>query len=243
MPTPSSKQNSILLDHIKKGKKFIPPYIAAFGTPEDISWNFEILPEVFWIALLHHKYGEKRGTELALQLAQVCAMVSKNASVGFDSGFIDFGPELKQCIQQSLSSKGILTELRDGIKPLLVFAPDTCLQFLADGVFPSADEHRVDEIKAVVAELFNKEARFTVMVQATVVYIAFVLDKIKVMEGLALARFPEIESYPDTELSLQIASSIRSTLLILFNSRAEYTKNNWANRFWNHGMRNDPCHS
>ncbi len=80
------------------------------------------------------------------------------------------------------------------------------------------------------------------MVQATVVWLAFDAGLLKVHEGLALAQFPKIEEYPNTEISKKVGASIRGTLNMLFGK--DHLLSNagkWSRYFWNRGLALAPC--
>ena len=80
------------------------------------------------------------------------------------------------------------------------------------------------------------------MVQATAIWLAFDADVLKVNEGLALASFPEIERYPETELSKKVGSSVRATLNMLIGSEYNHSNEyNWPIYFWNRGLVIDEC--
>jgi hypothetical protein len=64
------------------------------------------------------------------------------------------------------------------------------------------------------------------MVQATVLHLMFDAHALKIHEGSALLKFPEIERYPSTELSREVGSMIRATLNGLFGNDNFHLKNN-----------------
>ena len=80
------------------------------------------------------------------------------------------------------------------------------------------------------------------MVQATATWLAFDADRLKVSARLALADFPRIEDYPETEQSQRIAASMRATLNQMFseiNMMASGT--DWSTAFWNRGLKLEQC--
>ncbi|WP_079538464.1 hypothetical protein [Bradyrhizobium lablabi] len=79
------------------------------------------------------------------------------------------------------------------------------------------------------------------MVQATAVWLAFDADILKVTADLSLARFPEIQDYPDTEISQKIGASIRGGLNMFFGSQIHYANAPWPDYFWNRGLAIEPC--
>lgn len=241
MSQSEKNQNRVLQDHVKKGKVLVPPFVAALGPWNDVSWHYEILPEVIWIGLLHKVYGEQEGTNLALTLAQSLVAEGSRPSVGFDSEIANIDVIIKERSKSQLLDKGVLYDIARATSPLTRYAPTTGLRFIAEDAECPCKESDREVIKNVVQELLLKESRFTVMVQATIVYIAFVLDRLKTLEGLALARFPEIDGYPETEISMRIASSVRCSLMMLFGGRDQSAKNEWARFFWNQGIQNEAC--
>jgi len=72
--------------------------------------------------------------------------------------------------------------------------------------------------------------------------LAFDSGMLKVNKDLALAKFPEIEKYPHTELSKRVASGIRSTLNVFFGSDSYSAPSNWPCYFWNRGLEIDACY-
>jgi len=80
------------------------------------------------------------------------------------------------------------------------------------------------------------------MAQATAVWLAFDCGRLKFSTGLALAEFPKIQDYPDTELSQRIAASIRSSLNQFFGELDMMASGSaWPVAFWNRGLELEPC--
>ena len=68
------------------------------------------------------------------------------------------------------------------------------------------------------------------MVQATVVWLAFDAGALKARKGLSLAQLPEIEHYPDTELSKRVGGAIRSSLNMFFGEEQLHSTASIAKR-------------
>src|ERR1017187_5533062 len=189
-PTLHKQKKIVLADHKKDGKKLIPPYVAALGQPSHISWVDTIIPEVIWIGLLHEKFGQQQGIELALDLARAAdkAIEQKGASFfAAASEYLKLNVEQKAAIIADLTASNKLTDIQRALFPLFHFYPSCPLNFLSleeDICEPSVALHC---LKQILFDLFDKELKRTVFVQATVVYLAFVLGRLKVKEGLTLA--------------------------------------------------------
>ena len=78
------------------------------------------------------------------------------------------------------------------------------------------------------------------MVQATAIWLGFDADVIRVAKETIISQFPEIEYYPDTELSRKVGSSIRAMVNMLFGPQV-HIPTNWPDYFWNRGIAIDPC--
>jgi hypothetical protein len=76
---PKSEENrnrkSVLRDHKRVGKRFIPPMAQLNMT--EVSWVDSILPELVWLGLLNSMYGRVKGAELAITLPKIAARVGR----------------------------------------------------------------------------------------------------------------------------------------------------------------------
>ena len=240
------KRKPVLADHEKrnKGKLLVPPLVAAVGPFSFVSWIETIIPETVWIGLLHEEFGENEGTSLALDLAKTTSEIASKSLDGFFVGASEYAAltdSEKADILRSLTASGRLRQFQTALAPLFQFYPMCALNFLCMEHRTEWPDHSLTTLKTVLLELFEKQTRRAVMVQATVVYIAFVSGRLKVAEGLSLAHFPEVEKYPTTEMSRRVAASARCAVLTFFGERQEFKTTNWPVEFWNRGMEIENC--
>lgn len=236
----------MLADHEQrnKGKLLVPPLVAAVGPFSYVSWIETIIPETVWVGLLHEMFGENEGTSLALDLAKAASEIARKSLDGFFVGASEYAALTdaeKADIVRSLSTTGKLRQIQTALAPLLHNYPTCPLNFLREDHGPECSDHSFTTLKTVLLELFDKQTRRAVMVQATVVYIAFVSGRLKVAEGLSLAHFPEVEKYPSTEMSRRVAASARCAVLTFFGESQKFTATNWPMEFWNRGMKIESC--
>ena len=76
----------------------------------------------------------------------------------------------------------------------------------------------------------------TFLIQANAVYIGFNVEKFVVSSDVSLARFPEVQYYPNTEISKQVAACIRATVNAIFGNEVIKDGLSWPTYFWNHGL-------
>jgi hypothetical protein len=111
-------------------------------------------------------------------------------------------------LRLALRQQEVLAAILAPLEPLISWYPECPLAPL----FPeppqrSLRKNTLAPLKEVIASLYQRSERGPMMVQATAIWLAFDADILKVTPDLSLARFPEIEHYPDTEISQKIGCS------------------------------------
>ena len=241
----AAKKNAprVLADHKKVGKKFIPPFIAELGPLSEVRWANDLVPELIWLALLNEGHGLKTGVDLArrLALAAVDARGEKRASwFALASAFAKLEASERKAVVAKLEEDGAAEQIREALSPLLTFYPECPLNFLFADVPKSADTS-LEKFKDVLMVFFDRQDTLATFGQATAVYIAFVSNMLKVFKGLALANFPAIEEFPNTEESQRVASAVRSTVMMFYgNFKTEHSAA-WISYFWKRGLDLDDC--
>jgi hypothetical protein len=149
-----------------------------------------------------------------------------------------------QEVVELLTESGQIDFYRNAFSTLVNYYPECPLVFLFDLATPNPElpSEALRPFKQLLHRLFNRRSVEATFVQANAVYIAFVTGKLKVVENLTLAEFPRIEDYPNTEISKQIASSVRATINFIFGGDMLQTTTNWSKYFWNNGLQLEPCY-
>jgi len=239
-------KKKILEDHKRSGKVFVPPFIHKLGPLSETSWIKSMLPELLWLALVQEYYGDAKGVALITSMTRLtrnCVHSDELQLFATISSFKNLKPDEQSCIHVELANTAELFELQKALLPLIMLYPECPLRFLySTKPTPELLEHNIERIKKIVQGLFDKTTKFAMMVQATGIWIAFDSGILKVAEGLALASFPEIEKYPETELSRKVASSIRASVFMLFHQPHYPADAEWPSYFWNHGLQIDKCY-
>jgi hypothetical protein len=241
------KRQRVLQDHKRQGKTFVPPFTHMFGPLHEISWVKIMLTELLWIALIQNYYGYREGVELITSLTRLARKCSPSDKILVFATISSLGAlkiDEKSCLQSELASTGDLYKIQKALLPLIVFYPECPLRFLYSTMPILADgsQQNLERFKKIVKGLYDKTSKNTVMVQATAIWLAFDADALKVFKGLALASFPEIEKYPETELSQKVAASISSSIFMLFSEPHYPAFSDWPRYFWNRGLEIDQCY-
>ena len=242
----NQRKRKVLLDHKQIGKRFVPP-LLQLGSVSEARWAEYTLPELVWLGILNHKYGVKKGAELGLGLARYAVIASVGQSgqstlwFALTTAYATLDPPQKGSLLRLLPPDQ-LQLLKDGLIIFPTLYPDCPLNFLYEGLAPAPEgaDEMLGEFKRVLATFFNRQNEPATFMQANAVYIAFLTDKLKVAPVLALANFPEIEKYPDTDESRTIASGVRAVTDISIGTMLK-GQSDWSAYFWNRGLEIQQC--
>lgn len=147
-----------------------------------------------------------------------------------------------ELLRAELDNQKILIPILKALAPLISWYPECPLAPLFKEKKLRISSAALMDIKGTVGNLYNRSMRSSVMVQATAIWLAFDADILKVNPDLSLARFPEIEHYPATDISRRIGGAIRAGLNAFFGSHIHYSSSYaWPDYFWNRGLKIDSC--
>lgn len=209
----------VLGDHRRTKSRLIAPFNDMFGPIRDVSWVNTMIPELLWIALIQDVFGSRRGVEIITAFTRDvrASSVDRSTVIWAAAGKFDaISGEVLRAIVTG-STRNYAEELRDALRPLAAWYPSHPLNVLPAGEALDASTADLSYLKRMVAMLFDRSCKAAIMTQATAMWLGFDADRLKVAPDLSLAQFPRIEEYPDTELSLRIAASIRASLNTLFS--------------------------
>jgi len=242
----SPKARRVLLDHKLIGKRFVPPMLEVTGGMAFVNWVEQMLPELLWLGLLNARHSTK-GPSLAVALMKAGTDATGDSPKDWfatTSSYLRLSEEQRGTVVSSLLQTGDLEPIREAIAQLVSFYPECPLGFLFTDRSPAVLEQYRPDIKAFKTTLFslmNRWDRPATLAQASAVYLGFVSGKLKVMEGMALANFPEIAKFPTTEESQIIAGSVRAAVSMLFGIHQGSKASTWSVYFWNRGFELQPC--
>ena len=121
MATAKKKTPTVLADHKKVGKKFIPPFVAKLGPLGEVRWANDLVPELVWLALLSDRHGREMGVDLArrLALAAVDARRSKPAPwFALASAYAELSASEQEAVAAKLETDDAAQEIRTALSPL-----------------------------------------------------------------------------------------------------------------------------
>ena len=229
----------VLEDHIKKKRRLIPPLRAVMGGNfSPFSWSLQIVPELFWITLLINDLGPVRGVEVARQLGNAAAQVSKKDPKPLFATLTSFS-ELSEVEQQELLGVidiAILADFRAVLGKLSVIWPESPVSFA--GLQSDDDlQEVIDNMSTTLEEMYDRHSRAATLAMSTAVYLGFDQDKVKISKDIFdnnSTVFTDIEDYPETEASLKAGSFFRAMApMLLLGKQDAADIHDWVDTFWN----------
>lgn len=241
-----TQKKRVLSDHKRDRKKLIAPFNYMLGGIQDVSYIDAIMPEIVWLTLLHEEFGVREGAEVARLLSKVTmdsAPREKKAFFGHLSAYASLSDDEEKAVVARLGSNGILERLWRALLPLPAFYPECPMAFLfPDGVPGHLDRDRaLGDLKRLLGEMYDRTSTTAVFALGTFTYLAFLGDALKVDPSVSLAKFPEIQNYPNTDLSKRIASGVRTFAYSYFGMVAKEEPSPWPTYFWNRGLELEKC--
>jgi len=236
------KRTPVLGDHKRIGSKLVTPFNDAFGALREVSWINLMIPELLWIALVQHAWGPRRGVEIITAFTRDVRASDPTRAQTIWAAAGKFASLPDGALADIVNGRPYRDDLCTPLAPLHALYPQHPMRELVAAVPDPALLLDLVAFKELVAELFDRMSTRATMVQATATWLAFDAERLKVSEGQALADFPRIEDYPNTDQSRRIATSIRATLNSMFgepNLMASGT--DWPIAFWNRGLELGPC--
>jgi hypothetical protein len=234
----------VLQDHLRLGKKLIPP-LLAHGKFQDVSWVDFMIPELIWIALLNKEYGKQKGAEITrLYIKSIKELFPDNKlTCYFLSSLERYNKVESVKLLNDLEKTGILSLLRSCYVNFVRIYPKSPLVILFSNQSfkDNYDKRYFAEFKDLLKILYDKtsvESTFTI---GNLIYSLMVNDMLIVTEKSSMARLPELKDYPHTDISRLIASSCRATINVLFGDQTYQRNNIWVPYFWNRGIEIENC--
>ena len=236
---PRNKSRRVLGDYKKIGTTFIPPMVHQVGPWDYISWASQTMPELVWWDVIIDRLSHRFAAHVAEEIAKyVKTKGNGHRWWAFISDYARLDPENVDGLKEHMRQANVLSDLRESLLDFLNLYPECPISlFLDQAPAGVVDTSYLDRFENRMRDLEDKRSRRGVLVQAQAVYMGFILGKLHVREGLALADFPEVEHYPTTERSRDVGASICATVNMLAGTELpKYPEDDWVQYFWRRSL-------
>jgi hypothetical protein len=233
------KSGKVLGSYQKVGTKFVPPMLKLSPRWEFTSWSSQTMPELVWwdvlIDSVSHRFAAKVAEEIAKYFKE---QGNHDRWWAFVSDYSRLTDEDMHELRAHLSEAGVLPQLAACLIDFLNLYPGCPLANLL-GLRPTGlvDVGYLLRFESRLSELEDKRSRNAVLAQAQAIYMAFVSGRLRVKSDLALADFPEIENYPNTEKSIEVGASVCAAVNMLAGGTLpKYPDDAWVQYFWKRSL-------
>lgn len=240
---PPQKSGKVLGSYRKVGTKFVPPMLDMPVRPDYVSWASHTMPELIWWDVLADKVSHRFAAKVAEGIADYFkGRVNRDRWWAFISDYSQLSDEDVERLREHLLRKGVLAQLTESLADFLDLYPACPLSRLADrkptGI---VDVGYLARFENRMEELEDKRSRNGVLIQAQALYLGFGLGKLYVKRGLALADFPEVQHYPNSEKSLSVGAAVCASVnMVAGQMLPKYSEDSWVQYFWKRSLELHP---
>lgn len=200
-----------LEDHKRIQKNFVTPFNDNFNL-KPVSYEKETVPQIIWLAIILEDLGDRIGSEFLNEVAKSVIIGPESKiemhTMLFLSNYELLTPNEKSKTLENWTNKGILTQLQKSLSQFTSLYPMSPIAFIGNG----SNSKDLGYYKSILNKLLDRLSRLTTMSLASIIYNQFDIGRLKVNSDMPLAKFPEVQHYPNTEISKRIASSIRASV-------------------------------
>lgn len=197
------------------------------------------MPELIWWDVIADRVSHRFAAKVAGEIGKYFkGRDDRDHWWAFISDYSHLSEDRATRLREHLSQGNLLPQLTESLTDFLNLYPNCLISKLLDRR-PSGivDVGYLLRFEDRVRELEDKRSRNGVLIQAQAVYLGFALGRLHVKRGLALADFPEVEHYPETEKSLAVGASICASVNMLAGSMLpKYMEDAWVQYFWRHSL-------
>lgn len=234
-----SKNNKILEDHKRQGKKLVPPLLLAIGEG-NFSYVKNGIPEIIWIALLNKKLGLISGAKLTQAFSKSIYELNILDEVPYNiSWFNKLSDQNVHAIRTKLKNEHLYDVLNSALVDLLNTHPECPLNRIFEGSKITLEN--VETLKTTLTEIYDKRSKEATLTLANAIAILNTCGVLKVTKSADLPNLNCILDYPSTEDSTRVAAFVRATSNALLSDMHIPNGELWTSYFWNRNLEIEPC--
>lgn len=237
-----------LEDHIRKGKKLLPPMMAA-GHPIELgNWPLDRVPEFFWLAIMVERFGRQATLSHVTRMSKAIHNTVNRVRSEFRviraylmSEHQEFSnAEKRQIVSASRRSKWF-----QAISPLigdfLVIWPELPAGYLALERATVNKTKLTQEIKDALGRISHRHDELAVVVQAIVALAEIKSGHVSKARDLEWPNLNSIINDPTSDEAKHVAGFAVTMCAQLNRFGREAPDLVWSSRFWNCCYRLQPC--
>jgi hypothetical protein len=236
-----SYKKKVLLDHLKKGSTFYPPFTFKSGKPDvqEVEWRADILPELLWLALLINTAGFERAKLISQNMgywASQCHDAKFKPNFGLVSGYAALSELSKTRLVDHLKHHDFIGDLRSALSPLIYLFPECPLNFITHGHdLETTKESAIEAVGDALSACLYRGEKLPTLAQGVYYDILRASKKLYIPRDLTDHKTELLIDYPDTKESQMTAGFMRCCATsIPMEKTLEGNDNSlqWPRSFW-----------
>jgi hypothetical protein len=242
-------KNKVLMDHIRKGKVFYPPFTYDGGENRftEVNWRADILPELFWLAVIIKCEGFLAAKQLTCHMAVLADRITSThnaADFGTISGYNTLSTKNWEGLKAQLGKYKIFEPLQRALSPLCLIYPDCSFSNIFDLNENLSAGQAVNLLGPTLDECLFRNEKTPILAQGLYYEILLSYGKLN-LNGVAKHNTDLLMSYPETDEAQHIAGFMRcnATSLPVLKSLMKDGdgKLDWPQYFWSRGRDLGDC--
>ena len=239
----SKKKKSVLQDHKRIGKRFIPPFLQLLNLKE-LSYVRLIFPHLVWMGLLNDRFGYRDGVNISIELAKLAHSTlgsEKHVNFALCGAYSSLSSESKAEILRECKQKGWLKDVQRALAPISLYYGEFPMAFLGIGDLSVNPGILLQELKQTVAKCINKYETPGLVLQTSLMIIQSATGGLVFSSDIELPDFDSIIREPDSEAAKRAGAFVRSGALMTFQPEEIGLYEKWPKSFWDQGYKVDTC--
>lgn len=236
-----SSSNPNLRGYARVGKRFIHP-LKAHTNMSPVSYVDEILPELFWLGLIHDMHGFHFAADAVKTLSNLTKdwpTKASHSNFALQSTYRDITDDQKTQLVKAWEDLRYLKGIANALAPLILLYDHCPLSFVGPPSELISQDAMILRLKECVENHIDRYSNKAVILIGYMMLSRIEAETIKFVKGVEIPDFNAIYSQPDSESAKKAAGFIRAGAYGEFGM-VDRTSN-WPEFFWNRGAELTEC--
>jgi hypothetical protein len=235
-------KKTILSDHKRIGKRFIPP-MKQLPQMRSIGFVDDMLPELIWLGLINDRIGFVGGAKLFEKVVAAATEIERTdqqkTNYACISLYGSFNEAQKEAFLKGLSSRSLLVPLQEYLAPLVLLYDECPLRFIGPPSTVYSESSLVKLIRDCVSHHADKYETPGIVLNGMMLLSRLITKSIHFSSDIELPNFNAVIDAPGSEEAKRAAGFMRANAIGEFGMLG--IDRAWAKNFWNRGYELSKC--
>ena len=239
--TKENSKTTILRDHKRKGKKFIPP-LMQFPTNIRTGYINNMLPELVWLGLLNEQYGYVSAARIMEKIfvnAKSVTDSTQHGNFALISTYKTLKENQKRLLAQKLQEDKVSVSLRNSIGSLTLLFDNCPLSFIGPPVHHYSETNLISNLSNCIGRVINKYETPGIVLNGSILLFRMATRTLRISSEVKAHNLNAVIDAPKSDEGKRAAAFIRAYTLGEFGMLN--VDSSWARHFWNRCAILSPC--